>query len=155
MSTMLVACIFLSCSEKKIEKKEGSNNITEPIKAEEPVQVNPKSGMKEVVFFAPSSSELGALSENDPSGLNEVISDFDFYVNEFTQNPGRTDLAIRYEDENMIFFKLPDGGITFQRSLQPQQCGVILCDGKREPKILHGVLSDDEIRQAISEYFGS
>lgn len=149
---LLAALIFLlqSCAEENKPVSNNPGSYENAATKSEPVM----KVKKEVIFFAPSSTELAARIDNEP-GLDESMSDFDFYVNEFMNNPGRADLVIRYEDEASLNFKLADNSIIqFQRAQQPQACGIILFNGTAEPKVLPGVMTDGEIRKSVDDFFG-
>jgi hypothetical protein len=107
---------------------------------------------KKVIFFALSSTELSALEKTDPSTV-EATNDFDFYVNEFMANPGRTDLEILYNDQATISLRAGQEQILFERKKQAEPIGVILTDGVKAPLIKSGVFASEQFVQMCNSYF--
>ena len=109
---------------------------------------------REVIFFAPSSSELDSmLSAPGGDSFNEVIADYDFYVSEFMSDPGRSDLKIRYISDKVISIPTSEGTLSITRD-EGQSFGVILTDHRRQPLVNRGVFVTVEYRQMCKDYFG-
>ncbi len=110
---------------------------------------------KAVVFFVPSQEEYDSLSDDEKAEINEVLSDFYFH----------RENVVPYLKSNMIQEFLTDSAkimikvngnktLTFIKREFNQEVGVIMSDGKKEPKVDLGVATDIDLIFRFREYFG-
>ena len=108
---------------------------------------------KTVVFFGPSQAEYDKLKRDDSSGIDEVLSDFQFYAGKI--QPYLKTLKIQFVMTSAETIELKYSGqlLEFVRLKSGYDVGVILSDGVQKPKISFGVKTDDDLKADISGYF--
>lgn len=109
---------------------------------------------KAVIFFAPSIQEHEAFLQQEQQKTKVPVEELQFYrdqVNAFLsfnqiQDLWTTSLTIQITQTNQA-------SITLERKMFDEPIGVILTDGKREPKVSSGVSTYIELVLMIRRYF--
>jgi hypothetical protein len=144
----LCAFCLTACSDH-----ERGKTPAQPVGAER--GVSQTTQRREVIFFAPSSTELADLSETvNGRILDEAVSEFDGYVQAFMENPGRTDLQIRYASDIQLIVPTAQGNRTIPRD-EGIPYGVIFTNYRDEPEVIRGSLADADYRIRCNRYFGA
>ena len=110
---------------------------------------------KAVVFYAPSQKEYDSLSDDAKTEIDEVLSDF-YYHRENVVSYLKSNMIQDFlTDSVKIVLKLSGNkSRIFMKKDFDQEIGVIMTDGKKEPKIYPGVATNIELIDMFKEYFG-
>lgn len=162
-----VSLAFGGCREARVSRESAESTgresagkteagKTEAGKPEESVNSTPmQQGIREVILYTMSTDEMVLISEEqgDEGGLLSVVDDFDFYGGQFQQNPGIPGLEVRFTDEKEVVVKYSGKELKVVRDKESDVCGAIFNDGIREPKVVKGVMTDDEYREVARAFF--
>ena len=109
---------------------------------------------KAVVFYAPSQKEYDSLSDDAKTELDEVLSDF-YYHQENVVSYLKSNMIQDFLTHSAkIMIKLNgNNSLTFMKRDFDQEIGVIMTDGKKEPKIYSGVATDIDLINMFKEFF--
>jgi len=122
----------------------------------ENISENPRSTIREVIFFTMSSEEMYnlTLESGDESAFAEV-DEFDLYAQMFSEGHNLTGINVRTTDMKEISLGWGNGKeFRLRRDFDKNKIGIILYDGKREPKVIRGILTDQQIKSEVRKYFG-
>ena len=107
-----------------------------------------------VVFFGPTQPEYDSLNENRQAEMNEVISDFYHYHSEVTPFLERNGIKDFITAKALITIQLTGTEIrSFRRQNFKHAMGMIMSDGKREPKVYLGVATDFDLIEMFKDFF--
>lgn len=114
--------------------------------------VNPNS----VIFYSITQTEFDTLSTNDPDGgLNEVISDFEYYVGELLPLLKKdTSLYVLYT-AHRFYGIVNEGGTTIFDRVEPRNVVGVIMNSASKHEISKGVGTDVDMMQTIKEFFQS
>lgn len=101
-----------------------------------------------VYFFGPSQLESDSLNEDDATALD----DFTNYVGQVVPYLRANNLQTEYLSSRTIVVKYATSK-SFLVSRDSVDFGTILTDGIKEPRLLKFVLTDDELRSEVRQYF--
>ncbi|MCX6222098.1 MAG: hypothetical protein NTZ69_14045 [Bacteroidia bacterium] len=146
---------FLSCTPSKSNGKNHRIILRPDIKKKEIPNDTIRVKGKAFVFFTLSQIEYERFTKDANSGIDEVLSDFNYYaeaiadtINKHDYKPIKT--TCRYIQ--VIFDN--NTTKTFDRLLDKKnKTGYILTNGKKEPQIDFGVFSDIDFLIIFKEYW--
>jgi len=99
---------------------------------------------KAVVFFEPTKKEFNSLSEKEKHEMNEVLSDFYHYRDSLIPYLESNNIKpIITSDRKITIHFAGDKSRTYVRKKFNYAVGQIITDGKREPKVVLGVVGTD------------
>ena len=101
---------------------------------------------KGVYFFGPSQFELDSAKDD----YLEAYSDFPYYTGRVVPFIRQLGIEPEYFSQKIIVIGYNQEVIVNRDSVD---FGVVLYDGKKEPLILKYVLTDDELKENITDYF--
>jgi hypothetical protein len=109
---------------------------------------------KAVVFFSISQEEYDSIPEDDDSGLDEVLSDFNFYAGEVADTLRSLGFETMITGSRFIQLKLDNGeSRTFDRFNNAEHIvGYIFTDGVKEPLVEYGVSTDVDIISSFDAF---
>jgi hypothetical protein len=110
---------------------------------------------KAVVFFGPSQSEYLAMTHEQKDAVDEEL--YDFYHNRGEVRPFLASNAIQeFSTGQMKIQILLDGNqsITYSRQDFDRVVGLILTNGRQEPRILLGATAVADLIAELEDYFG-
>jgi hypothetical protein len=109
---------------------------------------------KAVVFYVPSQKEYDLLSDDAKTELDEVLSDF-YYHQENVVSYLKSNMIQDFLTHSAkIMIKLNGNkSLAFMKRDFDQEIGVIMTDGKKEPKIYSGVATDIDLINMFKEFF--
>ena len=110
---------------------------------------------KAVVFFGPSQAEYLALTHEQKDAIDEEL--YDFYHNRGKVRPFLASNIIQeFSTVRLIIQIQLDGyqSITYFRKDFDSVVGLILTDGRQEPKIMLGAVNVSDMIALFEEYFG-
>jgi hypothetical protein len=121
-----------------------------PVLGNDTILVNGRS----VVFFSISQDEYDRVVEDEDSGMDEVLDDFNYYssvAKDQLEKAGYKTIftiskTFALENSNRV-------RSYFTRDTQKGKVGVLLFDGKNEPLLNYGVLTDIDYLLMVEEYF--
>jgi len=107
-----------------------------------------------IIFFTITQVEFDSLNASDPKGgLNEVISDFDFYASRLVDLLSKdTTRSVLYTDHRFYQLTINRTNFIFDRLERDANVGMIL-NGTDRHKISWGVGTDVDMMQTIDEFF--
>ena len=112
--------------------------------------VNPNS----IVFFSITQSEFDKLSAADPEGgINEVISDFDYYVTKLLPILKMDPTKYVTYTTNRYYRIINKAHFIFDRIEQPNNNVGMILNGSKLHKISWGVGTDVDLMLEIKEFF--
>jgi len=101
-----------------------------------------------VYFFGPSPTESDSLNEDDAT----AIDDFTYYVGLVVPFLRANNLESEYlSDKNIVVDYTSGKSLLVSRD--SVDFGTILTDGIKEPRLLKFVLTDEELKTEVREYF--
>ena len=108
-----------------------------------------------VIFFGPSQSEYLAMTHEQKDAIDEEL--YDFYHNRGEVRPFLT--ANTIQEFSTVRLKIQiqlDGyqNITYFRKDFDSVVGLILTDGRQEPRIMLGAVNVSDMIALFEEYFG-
>ena len=114
-----------------------------------------KVGHRAVIVFSYSQQEVDSLERDANSGIDEVLSDFFYYLGEAEPLLDSNAIEIRTSTAKTIIVlqKGRSKPFAYDRSNADPELGVIFLDSAQRPKVLTGILGDHEWRDAITKYF--
>lgn len=106
-----------------------------------------------VVFYAISQMQLDLLSQDDREAYTELLSDFYEYAGRLGRYLDKQ--GIKHILTGSRFIKVKAGKKTYcyDKTKFEEEVGVILSDGKKQPKVVHGLFTDFEISPVVDEYY--
>jgi hypothetical protein len=109
---------------------------------------------KAVVFFSISQQEYDSIPKDDDSGLDEVLSDFNFYAGEVADTLRSLGFETMITGNRFVQLKLDNGeSRTFDRFNNTEHIvGYILTDGVKEPLVEYGVSTDLDIISSFDAF---
>ncbi|MFA5835234.1 MAG: hypothetical protein WDA22_17275 [Bacteroidota bacterium] len=108
---------------------------------------------KVAIFYGPNQAEFDSLAKYEDSGIEEVVSDFQYYANNLKDILKSKNIKMVMSSAEIIEVKYSKRSFKFERLKSTEIVGVILCDGILKPKILFGVNTDVDLEPEISSYF--
>jgi hypothetical protein len=105
------------------------------------------------VFFGPTQTEYDSLAKVENSGIDEVLSDFEFYARKvapFLKMHGIKSASTSVDTIMIVWSKRT---FTFERHGGAHIVGMILSDGIHPPRVKFGVDTDDGLKLVFVEYF--
>jgi hypothetical protein len=99
-----------------------------------------------VYFFGPSGSELDSAKDD----YMEAYSDFAYYTGRVVPFVRKMGIEPEYYSQKIIVIEYTQQVIVNRDSVD---FGTILYDGKKKPLVLKYVLTDDELKENIADYF--
>lgn len=114
--------------------------------------VNPNS----VIFYSISQTEFDSLSTSVPDGgLDEVISDFEYYVGKLLPILKRdTSLYVLYT-AHRFYGIVNEGGTTIFDRVEPRNLVGVIMNSASKHEISKGVGTDVDMMLMITEFFQS
>jgi hypothetical protein len=116
----------------------------------QPINSQPQEekSLKEIIFWGPSPNELDSLNEEE----TEVYADYYLYIGQAAPELKKLGielkdttcfaLSIKYNNDSTAVFERENGSIAY-----------IFNDGKQKPKIIRGVMVDEEIISTAKDFF--
>ncbi len=109
---------------------------------------------KMILFFSLSQKEYDKLSLDEDSGIDEVISDFNYYSTKIIEVLSSQNIESKYISKKKFVLKYDNDDLfVFDRDKTDHIVGAILIDGKTKPKILTGVYTDIDYQVEINDYY--
>lgn len=109
---------------------------------------------KAVVFFSLSQGEYDLLSAEDQEAYTELLSDFYTYSGKIGKYLDQQHIAhiltgSRYIEVKSIGKKI----YCYDKKVSEDEVGMILTNGRKQPKIISGVIVETEALPIIRKYF--
>jgi hypothetical protein len=110
---------------------------------------------KAVVFFGPTEREYNALSEKEKNYLSEMLSDFYHYRDSLVPYLESNNIKpVITSDQKITIHLAGDKSRTYVRKNFKYVVGQIITDGKREPRVVLGVVGTDiDLINEYKQYF--
>ncbi|QHL87772.1 hypothetical protein GU926_10165 [Nibribacter ruber] len=111
---------------------------------------------KSVVFFSISQTEYDKIiqEEGEDSGINEIISDFEYYSSEVTDTLNKAGFKTILTTSKTFAIVNKQGDKRFiNRDIKEGKVGILLFDGTKEPLLDYGVGTDIDYLSIVDEYF--
>lgn len=106
-----------------------------------------------VVFYALSQTQLDLLSQDDQEAYNELLSDFYEYTGRL--GPYLDKHGIKHILTGSRYIEVKAGRKThcYDKTKFEEEVGVILSDGRKQPKVIPGLFTDSEVVSTIAKYY--
>jgi hypothetical protein len=108
----------------------------------------------EVVFFGPTQAERDSIIKVDGLEMAQLFDDFDYYSGKaasFLQGRG---IRVAKTSAVVIYVKVGERTVrTFERKSLGDVVGEILSDGIQEPKLIQGLLTDEELIDEFVNFY--
>jgi hypothetical protein len=109
---------------------------------------------KSVIFFAPSQAEYDVLSKDSESEIDEILSDFYYYIENLIPSLDGAGLEYYILDHDKIQIELTDGRkVSLKKTELGNEVGMILTNGKKDPKVVIRLGTDFDMWLIIKEFF--
>jgi hypothetical protein len=161
---LLVSFLLLaSCSGREHSRHEATISAVDSIAPDANVSAPKENSYfhdtmkvsgKAVVFFSISQQEYDSIPKDDDSGLDEVLSDFNFYAGEVADTLRSLGFETMITGNRFVQLKLDNGeSRTFDRFNNTEHIvGYILTDGVKEPLVEYGVSTDLDIISSFDAF---
>lgn len=107
-----------------------------------------------VVFFAPTQTERDSIMESEGLEAGKLFDDFDYYAGKATAFLRKRNLPVEFTTTQTILIHLKSGTVRkFERHSIPEHVGVIVTDGLREPGLIAGAQSDEDLVLEFKDFF--
>jgi len=152
---MMIMVGFLSCTPSKSNGKNRSIILRPDIKKKEIPKDTIKVKGKAFVFFTLSQIEYESYTKDANSGIDEVLSDFNYYVEAIADTINKHGYKTIKTTSRYIQIIFDNNTTkTFDRLLDKKnKTGYILTNGKKEPQIDFGVFSEIDFLTIFKEYW--
>ena len=108
-----------------------------------------------VVFFQLDRKEYRKLNELNRSEVDEALYDFQRYAQSVKSRFKAAKIKVLFTSCNTILVDTIGGKIKYYRKDLDECCGVILVKNGKEPKVMAGVSTDEEILDDARQYFST
>lgn len=105
------------------------------------------------VFYAPSQAQFSSLSQDDQEAYTELLSDFYEYVGLLGRFLGKHGIKHILTGSRYIEVKAGGKAYCYDKKKLEDELGVILSDGKKQPKLIQGIFTDTEMVPTVVEYY--
>lgn len=105
------------------------------------------------VFYALSQAELDSLSTEDQEAYNELLSDFYEYSGRLGRNLDKHGINHILTGSRYVEVKAGRKTYCYDKTKLEEEVGVILSDGRKRPKVIPGLFTDEEIMPIVTEYY--
>jgi hypothetical protein len=107
-----------------------------------------------VVFLSINEEEYSRIAQEEDSGIDEVLGDFNYYSSEVIDSLNKAGFKTILTTSKTFAFENRKGQRSYiTRDTQKGKVGILLFDGKKEPKLSYGVLTDIDYLSIVEEYF--
>ena len=106
-----------------------------------------------VVFYAISQLQLDSLSLDDREAYTELLSDFYEYSGRLGGYLDKHGIKHILTGSRYIEIEAGNKTCCYDKTKLEEDVGVILSDGKKQPKIVPGLFTDLEILPVVAEYY--
>lgn len=105
------------------------------------------------IFYALSQAELDSLSPEDQEAYNELLSDFYEYAGRLGRNLDKHGIKHILTGSRYVEVKAGRKTYCYDKTKLEEEVGVILSDGRRQPKVIPGLFTDEEIMPTVTNYY--
>lgn len=105
------------------------------------------------VFYALSQAELDSLSPEDQEAYNELLSDFYEYSGRLGHYLDKHGIKHILTGSRHVEVKAGSKTYCYDKTKLKEEVGVILSDGRKQPKIIPGLFTDSEVMPAVVKYY--
>ncbi len=105
------------------------------------------------VFYALSQAELDSLSPEDQEAYNELLSDFYEYTGRLGRNLDKHGIKHILTGSRYIEVKAGRETYCYEKTKLEEEVGVILSDGRKQPKVIPGLFTDSEVMPTVAKYY--
>jgi len=156
---LLSICFFIGCkSPEKDKSDDNDNNLID--KRNKSDKEKPEtghvsdtlfidSGKDIVVGYSPSDAEYNALSKEEKSDMDEVVSDFNFYLGEVVDTFKIN--KIEFTITGARYIKI--GRVTFDKKKFKDDVGIIMIKKNGENSVWEGVGTDTDFIAIIKKFY--
>jgi hypothetical protein len=107
-----------------------------------------------VVFFGPTPSERDSIIRVEGLAAAQLFDDFDYYGGKASAFLRTRGIDVQQTTAGMISVGLGDNKVRkIDRRSTPDAMGVILTDGKQEPRLMPGEFTDEELIAECKDFF--
>lgn len=105
------------------------------------------------VFYALSQVELDSLSPEDQEAYNELLSDFHEYAGRLGRNLDMHGIKHILTGSRYVEVKAGRKTYCYDKAKLEEEVGVILSDGRKQPKVIPGLFTDSEVMPTVIKYY--
>lgn len=105
------------------------------------------------VFYALSQAELDSLSPEDQEAYNELLSDFYEYSGRLGRNLDKYGIKHILTGSRYVEVKAGRKTYCYDKTKLEEEVGVILSDGRKQPKVIPGLFTDAEVMPTVAKYY--
>lgn len=105
------------------------------------------------VFYALSQAELDSLSSENQEAYNELLSDFYEYARRLGDILDKHGIEHILTGSRYVEIKADKKAYCYDKAKLKEEVGVILSDGRKQPKVIPGLFTDSEVLPTIADYY--
>jgi len=107
-----------------------------------------------VIFYSPATAERDSIVRLEGTGIAQLLDDFDYYSGRASSFLRQNRIRAEFTSELLIPVRGREGRIGGVTRAQLEDIfGAILTDGVQEPRVLPGVLTDEELIVEVRSYY--
>lgn len=105
------------------------------------------------VFYSLSQVELDSLSSEDQEAYSELLSDFYEYTGRLGRNLDKHCIKHILTGSRFIEVKAGRKVYCYDKTKLEEEVGVILSDGRKQPKVIPGLFTDSEVMPTVTKHY--
>ncbi|MDP2787341.1 MAG: hypothetical protein Q8O79_04620 [Pseudomonadota bacterium] len=105
------------------------------------------------VFYAPSQAQFNSLSQEDQEAYTELLSDFYEYTGRLGRFLDKHGIKHILTGSRYIEVKAGGKAYCYDKTKLEEELGVLLSDGKKQPKLVQGAFTDLEMMPTVVDYY--
>lgn len=106
-----------------------------------------------VVFYTLSQPEFDSLSSEDQEAYTELLSDFYEYSERLGHYFDKHGIKHILTGSRHVEVKVGNKTYCYDKTKLKEEVGVILSDGRKQPKVIPGLFTDSEVMPAVVKYY--
>ncbi len=107
-----------------------------------------------VIFYSPTIAERDSIIRIEGADIAQLLDDFDYYSGRASSFLRQNSIRAEFTSDLLIPVRGREGRIRLVERTQLEDIfGAILTDGVQEPRVLPGVVSDEEFVAEVTSFY--
>jgi hypothetical protein len=107
-----------------------------------------------VVFYSPTTAERDSIIRLEGTDIAQLLDDFDYYAGRASSFLRKNRIRAEFTSDPLISMRARESRIRFvERGTLEDIVGAILTDGIQEPRVLSGVVSEEEFTAEVRSFY--
>lgn len=113
----------------------------------------PQAGPR-VVFYSPTTAERDSIINLEGTDIAQLLDDFDYYAGRASSFLRQHSIRVEFTSDPLIPMRAREARIRIvERGKLEDIFGAILTDGIQEPRVLSGVVNEEEFAAEVRSFY--